>query len=347
VLYGHAPEDGALPREIDPNALVDRLEIADVGENIPDIDDESRDFLYAADCLAGCADPYTALTNWLRVIRPGGYLAVSAPPDDVAALLGQIEHLAEPRAAESASGLRLLQKRTAPATPTDMQQSEQVRMLTEFTRRALTERGGHPDIAILNDILASGACRNSLVDLSRLYMLYQWLLTTRNVAGDCLEVGSYKGGTAKLISETILRHGMDCAFHAFDTFDGMPNALAEDEAGFLNTFSDSSLEDVQTLLADNPNSFVHQGIFPDCADEAVRGMTFRFAHIDVDIERSVLDCCAFVYPRLAAGGVMVFDDYGDPYCPGAARAADAYFADRPDSLVHLPLLSSAVLIKRA
>ena len=93
----------------------------------------------------------------------------------------------------------------------------------------------------------------------------------------------------------ILRHGTNCAFHAFDTFGGMPNDLTEDEAGFLNTFSDTSFEDVRALVANNANSFVHQGIFPDCADEAVRSMTFRFAHIDVDIERSVLDCCAFVY----------------------------------------------------
>lgn len=139
---------------------------------------------------------------------------------------------------------------------------------------------------------------------------------------------------------------MNCAFHVFDTFDGMPDALAPDEAGFLNVFADNSFTDVQRLLSNNPQSFVHQGIFPESASEHVRGLTFRFAHIDVDIERSVLDCCAFVYPRLAPGGVMVFDDYGDPYCLGAARAVDAYFASRADSEVHLPLLSSAVLIKR-
>jgi hypothetical protein len=83
---------------------------------------------------------------------------------------------------------------------------------------------------------------------------------------------------------------------------------------------------------------------------AARGTTsalsFRFAHIDVDIESSVYDCCAFVYPRLAAGGVMIFDDYGDPSGPGAARAADRYFEDQPDSVIHMPLLSSAVLVKR-
>jgi len=139
---------------------------------------------------------------------------------------------------------------------------------------------------------------------------------------------------------------IECAFHVFDTFAGMPDSLAEDEAGFRKTFSDNSLKQVKSLLANNSDTFVHPGVFPRSASEHIHGLTFRFAHIDVDIERSVGDCCAFVYPRLAPGGVMVFDDYGDPYCPGAARAVDAYFAGRPDSVVHLPLLSSAVLIKR-
>ncbi len=347
VLYGRAPENPALPVEIDLSAVLETLSIADDGENIPECATESYDFIYAEDCLANCADPYNALANWLRVVRPGGHLVVHAPPPDMDALIGQIEHLAVPLELGSASSMRLLQKREAPTTPSSTQQSPQVRLLTEFTQQALNERRRHPDITGLNDILSTGACSESLVDLSRLYMLYQWLLSTRHIAGDCMEVGCYKGGTAKLISESILRHELKCAFHVFDTFDGMPDALAQDEAGFLNCFSDNSLNDVERLLSNNPDCFVHQGIFPDSASEHVRGLTFRFAHIDVDIERSVLDCCAFIYPRLAPGGVMVFDDYGDPYCPGAARAVDEYFSGRPDSVVHLPLLSSAVLIKRA
>ncbi|MFP6690377.1 MAG: TylF/MycF/NovP-related O-methyltransferase, partial [Alphaproteobacteria bacterium] len=96
-----------------------------------------------------------------------------------------------------------------------------------------------------------------------------WLISTRDVAGACLEVGCYKGGAAKLISETILRHDMRSVFHVFDTFDGMPDSLAEDEHGFLNVFSDNSLTDVQRLLSNNPDSFVHQGIFPECASEQI------------------------------------------------------------------------------
>ncbi len=347
VLYRQRPAHPALPGEIDPNADVETRCIAGDGENIPDCATESYDFLYAEDCLATCAEPYNALANWLRVIRPDGLLAVRSPPPEMAALIGQIDHLAVPLETAGEPSLRILRKRPAPITPTDSQQSQQVQLLAKFTQQALNERRGHPDIAHLHDILSSGACNATLVDLSRLYMLYQWLISTRHIAGDCIEVGCYKGGTAKLISESILRHDMKCAFHVFDTFDGMPDTLAPDEAGFLNVFADNSFTDVQRLLSNNPECFVHQGIFPESASAHVQGLTFRFAHIDVDIEHSVLDCCAFVYPRLAPGGVMVFDDYGDPYCPGAARAVDAYFASHPDSVVHLPLLSSAVLIKRA
>jgi O-methyltransferase len=323
------------------------LNIAGGGENIPLCATESFDFLYAEDCLANCAEPYNALANWLRVIRPGGHLAVQAPPPDMDALLGRIAHLAVPAAPECAPSIRILSKRQTPITPTDSQTSEQAILLGELMRGALDDRRHHPDIACLIDILGSGGCGESLVDSSRLYMLYQWLLSTRHIAGDCIEVGCYKGGSAKLISESILSHEMNCAFHIFDTFDGMPDALAEDEAGFHKCFSDNSLGEVQRLLSNNPHSFVHQGVFPDSASQHVRGLSFRFAHIDVDIERSVADCCAFIYPRLAPGGVMLFDDYADPYCPGAARAVDAFFADRPDSVIHLAPLTSAVVIKRA
>lgn len=62
------------------------------------------------------------------------------------------------------------------------------------------------------------------------------------------------------------------------------------EAGFLNVCADNSFTYVQRLLSNNLQSFVHQGISPESASEHVRGLTFRFAHIDINIERSVLDC---------------------------------------------------------
>ena len=59
------------------------------------------------------------------------------------------------------------------------------------------------------------------------------------------------------------------------------------------------------------------------------------AHVDVDIYRSVWDCCEFIYPRLQVGGAMVFDDYGFPTCPGARKAVDEFFRNKPETPIIL------------
>jgi O-methyltransferase len=58
----------------------------------------------------------------------------------------------------------------------------------------------------------------------------------------------------------------------------------------------------------------------------------------------VLDCCHFIYPRLLAGGFMVFDDYGFPSCFGARQAVDEFFAGRPEVPLVLPT-GQAVVFK--
>jgi O-methyltransferase len=59
-------------------------------------------------------------------------------------------------------------------------------------------------------------------------------------------------------------------------------------------------------------------------------------HIDADIYQSVKDSCTFFYPRLESGGIMVFDDYGFPSCPGARKAVDEFFSDKEEFPFYLP-----------
>jgi O-methyltransferase len=69
----------------------------------------------------------------------------------------------------------------------------------------------------------------------------------------------------------------------------------------------------------------YKGWIPHAFEGLVES-AIALAHVDVDIHRSVRDCCEFIFPRLSSGGFMVFDDYGFPCCPGARAAVDAYFA---------------------
>jgi O-methyltransferase len=49
---------------------------------------------------------------------------------------------------------------------------------------------------------------------------------------------------------------------------------------------------------------------------------FRFCHIDVDVYQSAKDIVTWLWPRLAIGGIIVFDDYGFPYSQGITTLVD-------------------------
>lgn len=47
------------------------------------IADESFDFVYSSHCLEHMVDPSEALRNWWRILKPGGFLVVVVPDEDL------------------------------------------------------------------------------------------------------------------------------------------------------------------------------------------------------------------------------------------------------------------------
>ncbi len=123
--------------------------------------------------------------------------------------------------------------------------------------------------------------------------------------------------------------------HLFDSFCGMPpTTVGVDrlKTGDLSTTSESG---VAALLERFDFAHIHAGFIP----ETFMGLQVEricWAHVDVDIYQSVRDCISYIYPRLAAGGFLLFDDYGFPSCPGARRAVDEAFLDLPEVPICLP-----------
>ena len=172
---------------------------------------------------------------------------------------------------------------------------------------------------------------HTLVDQTRCYMLYQIARQTAHIAGDVAEVGVYKGGTAKLLAQSLPHK----CVHLFDTFAGMPATNANLDTHTAGDFADTSLLAVQNHLRDCENVRFYQGFFPSTAGP-IEGSRFTLVHVDADIYDSVRACCHFFYPRLEKDGVLVFDDYGFPTCPGARRAVDEFFSDKPEIPFYLP-----------
>ena len=108
-------------------------------------------------------------------------------------------------------------------------------------------------------------------------------------------------------------------------------------------FSDTSVEAVRAVVGSDGFIELRKGWVPETF-AGLEDEVFCFAHIDLDLYEGVRDTLSFVYPRLSPGGIIVLDDYGFASCPGARRAVDEFFADKPERPLAL-LTSQAVIHK--
>lgn len=187
----------------------------------------------------------------------------------------------------------------------------------------------------------------------RYYTLKELLRSLGRLDGDTAECGVFHGlGSAVIChySEQLQRRP-DHRHHCFDSFAGMSRPGDEDlpsrpdirpwKAGDMAV----TLDVVQRNLAEYSWVEYHRGWIPECF-QSVGEARFSFVHIDVDLFKPTLDAVTFLYPRLLAGGIMLFDDYGFLTCPGARTAIDALVARTSERLIHLTT-GQAFLIRRS
>lgn len=174
----------------------------------------------------------------------------------------------------------------------------------------------------------------SLFADDRAWTLISAFQQTRELAGEVWEAGVYQGASAILLKLLIQEAqaapaGEPTVLRLFDSFEGLPQIKHELDLHFGGEFGNSSLEQVVEMLGAEDWIDFRKGWIPATFD-GLADTRIRLAHVDVDFYQSVLDCCEFIYPRLVPGGIMVFDDYGLPSCPGARAAVDEFFRGRPE-----------------
>lgn len=181
----------------------------------------------------------------------------------------------------------------------------------------------------------------TLVSEDRLWIIFNMVNHSLNVKGAFWECGVYKGGTAKLIAELISKKG-NVTLRIFDTFEGMPETNTKFDYHLKGDFSNTSFQSIKNAFSKYNFVDIRKGFIPK-SFSGLENEKIAFAHIDVDIYSSVKNCCEFIYPKLEKGGVMIFDDYGFPSCPGARRAVDEYFRNKNDSPIILNTGQAIVL----
>ena len=172
---------------------------------------------------------------------------------------------------------------------------------------------------------------STLLGEDRLNRLRVYTQLTNWIQGSIVEIGVYKGGSATCIAKHKVRTRN---FYCFDTFEGMPQVNPNfDNYHKEKDFNDTDFNFVKSHLEKFPNTFVYKGKFPEVNSSVIENQKFSLVHIDVDIYESYMNCLNFVYPRMVAGGVIIFDDYDQSTCLGAKKAVDEFLADKKESLI--------------
>lgn len=171
----------------------------------------------------------------------------------------------------------------------------------------------------------------------------------RNVAGDFVECGVWRGGNSIIATHVFRNLGSTRDVWLFDTFAGMTEPTAVDvnyrgehaDAKFRVTrrgngsdWCYAPLEEVQANFAARgllgPQvRFVQGDVAQTLARTEQLPQSIAVLRLDTDWYESTKIELETLYPRLTRGGVLIIDDYG--HWGGARKAVDEYFArhDRP------------------
>jgi O-methyltransferase len=192
---------------------------------------------------------------------------------------------------------------------------------------------------------------HTLVDLYRCWNLWHLVgQVAKCIAnpGHFVEIGVWRGGTGVLIARAMAKHGLNLPIYLCDTFRGVVKAGPNDPDYQGGEHSDTSVEVVTALAASAglPSSAceIVAGVFPDAAPAELRTGNFCFAHIDVDAYQSAKDCFAVIWPRMASGGIVVFDDYGFVTTAGITTLVEELMSVR-DGIYMYNLTGQAVFVK--
>ena len=171
----------------------------------------------------------------------------------------------------------------------------------------------------------------SLARLRGLHEEVKWVVEN-NLAGDVVECGCARGGSAALIALSLRQLGERRNLWLFDTFEGLPAPTSNDpDYEIAELFTGTclgQLEDVQELFRDlavaDGVQFV-KGLFQDTIPQSAIEH-IALLHIDGDWYDSVKVCLEALYDKVVPGGIIQFDDYG--YWKGARKAVDEFLAHR-------------------
>lgn len=181
---------------------------------------------------------------------------------------------------------------------------------------------------VAKEVLEEEAEFNSrYFDLNDFENIFQVIELTKEVEGDYVEIGTFRGDSARAALSYMKKKNFQRRSWFFDTFEGFTYSEAgiSSDSLWVGSHTDTSIELVNSRLScfDNYN-LVKANIIQDDLPENIPKIAI--CNIDVDIYDAVHASLIKARDRMASGGVIIAEDYGHmPNLSGAHYAIDQFY----------------------
>ncbi len=174
----------------------------------------------------------------------------------------------------------------------------------------------------------------------RTYILVYFAKICSKLVGDYLELGTYEGHTAQVISEKIDFNRLEKNYILYDLFEWKEG----DYHSPLDSLKNKNLYlEICKKFKKNKNIKIIKGRVPDTMEDTIPDQ-IAFAHIDMNHWVPETAALEMILPKMPIGGVIIFDDYGW-YCYHSQKVAlDPIAKKYGQEILELPT-GQGILIK--
>jgi hypothetical protein len=172
----------------------------------------------------------------------------------------------------------------------------------------------------------------TMISRERCYSLYtSTMYAAKNMKGDFVECGVWRGGAAMIIAHTLIELGVtNKKIYLYDTFEGMDEPTDKDthvanknltarslwlknKKANHNEWCYASFDEVKKNMESTKypkNNIVYiKGKVEDTIPDTVPRL-ISVLRLDTDLYESTKHELEYLYPKVENGGVIIFDDYG-------------------------------------
>ena len=169
--------------------------------------------------------------------------------------------------------------------------------------------------------------------INKNFYLCKYFISIKNLEGDFLESGVFKGFSSLLlrsVEERLSNFNINNYF-LIDSFEGLSDILEEDKPIKPNVYQNKkgdlrvNIERVENIFKYFRNVNIVKGWIPKVFDLLDENNKYKFVHIDVDLYQPTFDTLNYIYDKVVKGGIIITDDYRSSLFPGNQKAWEKYF----------------------